>query len=375
MNIERRLNNISCKEYCKVNNFKYSIIENEHFQKIYIPNYRDNPRDNNYLDAKYPEVYIADLYNVNLIGGNNVIFDKNDNCIFDLALMDDEDRFLLAVCNVSYVDKNITLLHYDEYIQTIEEGIMLISDASFNYFHFNVELLSKLCLINKIEEYNKVPILVDECCLRFQNFKHELEMLNLNGREIIYIKQGYCYNVKKLIYISDLIISPIGLKKGELLRYEDYMIHDLAINLLHDNLSIYDNNIHRKLYISRKNCWNKRLLNDDKIQQIFTQYGYEIICPEEMSFQDQLQIFSEAEFIAGASGAGFTNILYANKNVKIICILPKEIKLSCYSNIAGLLGQQCYYLDAKIPSYTNSEHYQNSFELNEEYLRKFLEDI
>jgi len=33
------------------------------------------------------------------------------------------------------------------------------------------------------------------------------------------------------------------------------------------------------------------------------------------------------------------------------------------------------YLDAKIPSYTNSEHYQNSFELNKEYLRKFLEDI
>lgn len=375
MNVERRLNNISCKEYCNVHKLKYSIQQNEHSQKIYIPNYRDYPGGNNYLEAKYPEVYIADLYDVNLIGGNRIIFDKNDNCIFDLALMDDEDRFLLAVRNLYYVDKNITLLYYDEYIQTIEEGIMLISEASFNYFHFNVELLSKLCLINKIEEYNKVPILIDESCLRFPNFKDELKMLNLNGREIIYIKQGCCYNVKKLTYISDLIIAPIGLKTGGLLRYEDYMIDDLAVNLLYDNLPIRNNNIHRKLYISRKNCLNKRLLNEDKIQQIFKEYDYEIICPEEMSFQDQLKIFSEAEFIAGASGAGFTNILFANKNSKIICILSKEIKLSCYSNIAGILGQQCYYLDARIPSYTNSEHYQNSFELNEEYLRKFLEDI
>lgn len=373
MNIQRRLNNISCKEYCNINNFKYSTIKNEHSQKIYIPNYKNNPEDSNDFDVKYPEVYIADLYDVNLIGGNRIIFDKNDNCIFDLALMDNEDRFLLAVRNLYYVDKNITLLYYNEYIQIIEEGIMLISDASFNYFHFNIELLSKLCLINKIDKYNKVPILIDEGCLRFQNFKDELEKLNFNGREIIYIKQGYCYNVKKLIYISDLIISPIGLKKGELLRYEDYMINDLAANLLHDNLSIRNNNIYRKLYISRKNCWNKRLLNEDKIQHIFIEYGYEIICPEEMSFQDQLKIFSEAEFIAGASGAGFTNILFANKNVKIICILPKEIELSCYSNIAGILGQQCHYLDARIPSYTNGEHYQNSFELNEEYLRKFLE--
>jgi len=374
MNIEKRLKNITCKEYCKIHNFKYSIQQKEYSQKIYIPDYRDNPQVNNYIYVKYPETYIAELYNVNLIGGNSIIFDENDDCIYDLPLMDDENRFELICGNALFVDKNITSVCYNNSNEIIEQGIMLVANASFNYFHFNLESLSKLCLINEIEEYNKVPILVDERCLRIESFKDELDMLNLHGREIVYLKQGYCYNVKKLIYLSDLIISPMNFKKDVLIRYDDYIINEVAVNQLHDKLSI-NSNISRKLFISRKNCGLIRLTNHNKIEQIFKAYGYEVIYPEEMSFQDQLKTFSEAEFIAGASGAGFTNILFANKNAKIICILPKQIKLTCYSNIAGILGQQCYYLNAKIHSNTSTVYYQNSFELEEDYLNKFLENL
>jgi len=374
MNIEKSLKNISCKEYCKIHDFTYSIQQKEYSQKIYIPDYRDNLEANNYIYVKYPETYIAELYNVNLIGGNSIIFDENDDCIYDLPLMDDENRFELICGNALLVDRNVTSVCYNNSNEIIEEGIMLVAGASFNYFHFNLESLSKLCLINEIEEYNKVPILVDERCLRIQSFKDELDMLNPYGREIVYLKQGYCYNVKKLIYLSDLIISPMNFKKDVLIRYDDYIINEIAVNQLHDKLSI-NSNISRKLFISRKNCGLIRLTNHNKIEQIFKGYGYEVIYPEEMSFQDQLKTFSEAEFIAGASGAGFTNILFANKNAKIICILPKEIKLTCYSNMAGVLGQQCYYLDAKIHYNTSTVYYQNSFELEEDYLNEFLESL
>lgn len=374
MSIERRLKNISCKEYCNIHNFKYSIQRKEYTQKIYIPDYRDNLEVNNYVYAKYPETYIAELYNVNLIGGNSVIFDENDNCIYDLPLMDDENRFELKFTNTFFVNKDVTLVYYNDSVEIIEEGIMLITNASFNYFHFNLESLSKLCLINEIEEYNKIPILVDERCLRIQSFKDELDMLNSHGRKIVYLKQGYCYNIKNLIYLSDLIIAPMNFKKDVLIRYDDYIINEVGVKQLHDKLAI-NSTINKKLFISRRNCSLIRLTNQNEIEKIFKEYGYEVIYPEEMSFQDQLEIFSKAEFIAGASGAGFTNILFANRNAKIICILPKEIKLTCYSNIAGILGQECYYLDAKIHYNTNAVYYQDSFELGEEYLRKFLQSF
>lgn len=374
MSIERKLNNISCKEYCNIHNLKYSIIKDYHSEKNYIPDYTHNPKSDNYIYVKCPEIYIAELCNVNLVGGCSIIFDKNDNCIYDLPLMDDENRFELAFHHVSFVNKNFTLVNYEKSDEAIEEGIMLISNASFNYFHFNLELLSRLCLINKIEKYNKAPILIDERCLNIQSFKDELEMLNPHGRKIIPLKEGYCYNIKKLIYASELLIEPIDLKRDAFLRYDDYIMNDLAVNLLHDNLSI-NSNVYRKLFISRKNCFGNRLLNENKIQQIFQEYGYEIIYPEIMTFQEQLKIFSEAKYIAGTSGAGFTNILFANKNAKIICIAPKEVQLSCYSNIACVLEQQCYYLDAKIHYNPYLLYYQSSFEIDEDYLRKFLDNI
>ena len=374
MSVERKLNNISCKEYCTIHNLKYSVLKEENSQKNYIPDYRDNPIAVNYINVKCPEIYIAELDNMFLVGGCSITFDENNHCIYDLPLMDDENRFNLAFQNVRYVDKYVTLVKYENSNEIIEEGIMLISGASFNYFHYNLELLSKLCLINKIEEYNKFPLLVDERCLAIPSFKDELEMLNIHNRKIIPLKKGYDYNIKKLIFVSELLIEPVNLKLNALLRYEDYIMNDLAVNLLHDNLSI-NGNMSRKLFLSRQNCWNHRLVNANNVEQIFKEHGFEIIYPEIMSFKDQLKVFSEAEFIAGTSGAGFTNILFANKNAKIICIAPKDVKLSCYANIAGVLGQQCYYLDAKIRYNPNLLYYQSSFELDEEYLRKFLENI
>ena len=127
--------------------------------------------------------------------------------------------------------------------------------------------------------------------------------------------------------------------------------------------------------MSRRNAENPRLENQDSVEKIFAEHGYEIIFPEEMSLQEKLKIFSEAEFIAGPYGAGFTNVLFANKNAKIICIQPKAIEWPWISNMAGILGQQCYFLDAEISKETPFRYYQNTFKLDEKFLRKFLEQF
>lgn len=93
-----------------------------------------------------------------------------------------------------------------------------------------------------------------------------------------------------------------------------------------------------KLYISRRKSLIPRLENQDAVENVFKSFGYEIIFPQDMSFQDELKIFSEAEFIAGASGAGLTNIMFANENAKVIFIQPKTIQSPWYSTMAGILS-------------------------------------
>lgn len=373
MTIEKTLNNISCKDYCNIHNLKYSIIKKEHPQRIYPPDYGGKPNSINYINiVKYPEIFISELINVNIIGANYIIFDENNYCIYDIPLRDDENKFDLRCNNTLYIDKNITYIKYNEPVETIEEGIMLISGCSFNFSHFHTEVLSKLCLINEITEYNNVPILIDEVCLSIPQFLEELQMLNKDAHKIIPIKKGSCYNIKKLIYISDLAIYPFEIKQGYFLHYKDFIINDLGIKLLNKNLAI-ESNASRKIFMSRRNTYNPRLENQGIVEQIFADNGYEIIFPEVMSFNDQLKIFSEAKFLAGVYGSGFTNIIFTNKNAKIICIQPKAIECSWFSDLAGILGQKCYFLDAELSKETPYRYYQNRFKLlDEEFLRKFL---
>ena len=63
------------------------------------------------------------------------------------------------------------------------------------------------------------------------------------------------------------------------------------------------------------------------------------------------------------------------KNAKIICIQPKMIEWPWISNIAGILGQQSYFLDAELSKETPFRYYQNTFKLEEESLKKLLKSI
>lgn len=373
--IEKRLNNITCKEYCYVNNMKYSVILKEHFQKIYTADFGDRPKSMNYIDlVKYPEIYMAELNNVNIIGANYIIFDENNNCIYDLPFMDDENKYDLKCCNTKYVDKNITYISYYDPIETIDEGIMLIAACSFNYFHYNIEVLTKLALINQKDEYDNVPILVDEVCFRVPQFLEELTMLNKKGHRIIPLRNGTCYNVKKLIYISDLGVYPFELKKGYLLKNKDIVFSDLGVRLLNENLAI-EGNSYRKLFISRSNTINPRAENNTAVEQIFVENGYEIVFPELMTFRDQLKIFSEAKILAGVCGAGLTNIIFTNKNAQIISIQPKEIESPLFTNLAGIIGQKCYCVNGVLSEITPYRYYQNKFRVDEEYLKNLLQKL
>lgn len=375
MGIIRKLNNISCKKYCDINNYKYSIFQKEHLQKVYIPQYIDNPEAISSVDVNYPEIYISELFDVNLIGANYIIFDTNNYCIYDLPFMDDENKFDLRCNNTYAIDRNTTFINYTDSFESITEGIMLIAGFSFNFSHFQIDVLSKLCLIDKIDEYKNLPILIDEICLTIPQYREELNMLNKQGRKIISLKKGFSYNIKKLIYISDLGIYPCNIKANFLLRYKDSVINELAVKLLSSSLSISNNTLFRKLFISRSRTGNPRLKNHDAVEEIFKARGYEVIFPELMSFSDKLKIFSEAEIVSGVYGAGFTNILFSNKNTKIVCIQPKAIQAPWISNIAGILGQQYFFLDAKLYENPQCRYYESSFIVDEEYLKKFLDSF
>ena len=56
----------------------------------------------------------------------------------------------------------------------------------------------------------------------------------------------------------------------------------------------------------------RRLLNEEEIARIASEQGFEIIRAEELAFENQVMLFSEASVITGPHGAGFVNMVFCS---------------------------------------------------------------
>jgi hypothetical protein len=74
--------------------------------------------------------------------------------------------------------------------------------------------------------------------------------------------------------------------------------------------------------IGLQNAIKRYLPYNSNIENIFIKNNYKIINLEGMSFLEQANIFFNAEKIAGLCGSGFVNLIFCEKNTKIMEIMP-----------------------------------------------------
>lgn len=88
----------------------------------------------------------------------------------------------------------------------------------------------------------------------------------------------------------------------------------------------------------------RRLLNDDEITNLARGQGFEIVRCEELPFEAQITMFSEASIIVGAHGAGLTNLIFAPTSAKIVEMIGprfnrEQLVSLIFMKLASILGQ------------------------------------
>ena len=73
-----------------------------------------------------------------------------------------------------------------------------------------------------------------------------------------------------------------------------------------------------KLYIRRKNASDRNILNVDELEEFFEKEGFTIIEPHLLSFSEKVNLFHNAEFIAGPNSAGFSNLIFSHPGTKVL---------------------------------------------------------
>lgn len=83
----------------------------------------------------------------------------------------------------------------------------------------------------------------------------------------------------------------------------------------------------RRIYVTRRDARNRRkwVSNDEAIEALFRERGFEILSMAEIPFDEQARIFREARVVAGVSGAGLTELLFSPPGTHAIVLISDSL--------------------------------------------------
>ena len=203
----------------------------------------------------------------------------------------------------------------------LEEAIS-IKYAWQNYYHFFIDTLSQLFLLEENGIPNHIPIVVPN---KFPSIKYVQEFLKLSTfvkRRIIIQKPNEYYHIQKLILCKDTFQSDSVFKVVE------------SIDLIR-NCEKND-----RLFIFRPLEDGRSILNFSEIEKTVVKYGFRVVDSSKMTLEQQIILFSGASEIIGVHGAGLTNIIFRSGHpLKFLEIFPgAELTPEHYRNLSQKMG-------------------------------------
>jgi hypothetical protein len=337
---------VTVKDWAERHLTPYRVIIPERMGQVYQP--RSTMGRCEPVPVPQPECYVAEIPNATIRGIDESVW-ADGECMNDLA-MRHLGRAPLSGSTVAAnapLDGPSTGSSYRTSDRTvIPLGVLLTHHFAGNWFHWLVEQVSRLQLLDV-----DAPLLVDRRlppqCLA--------ALAAVTGRQQIAVDPTY-YTVKRLIVLGRLVWLPPDLLAGERVIASDILMASEAITYLRRLATLRKPDT--KLYIERTGP--ARLLNKGEVRAHYEAQGYVTIHPEESSFDQQRTLFGRASAIAGESGGGMTNVLFAPPECEVT-IFQTPIEWNLYANLVGFAGQPARFVDGVPTPGWSGPYYQSSY--------------
>ncbi|MDQ2752720.1 MAG: glycosyltransferase family 61 protein, partial [Bacteroidota bacterium] len=103
----------------------------------------------------------------------------------------------------------------------------------------------------------------------------------------------------------------------------------------------------RFVYISRNDSQKRRVLNEEALMQTIGKYGFQSFKLSNLSFQEKITLFSNAEIIVATIGAGQINLVFCKKNTHVIELMAEDFAQPIFNDLANKVGVKYDYLICK----------------------------
>jgi capsular polysaccharide biosynthesis protein len=289
-------------------------------------------------EAECPRPYVSVIEDAVIVGGENLVMIREGIVLNDELADFNSAEFGKKSTRIKTVqDGKVMFRDNKKPGAHIEEGILLSCGHDNNYFHWLVECLPKLLLIDSLEGFKDVPLLIPAGL--HNNLMAALERLNVNNRPLLFIEPEPACHVKRLIYPSPL--SRI------LDRYEGAPAFNTDIVLSHKWISMVANLLKnhrnnngktwRKLFLARRKGL-RSLKNQEQLEQLLLDHNFEIADLDGVSLNAQIKLFSQASLIVAPTGAALTNMLFCQPGTKVIIFMSNHETTNFYfwSNLGAI---------------------------------------
>jgi Glycosyltransferase 61 len=175
-------------------------------------------------------------------------------------------------------------------------GVLLALPLCSNYYHWMIELLPRLQLLDEHPELIDLPLIVPAEAPGFLR-----ETLRLSGylNQVQFIQRG----VQRFdsLYIPSLLSPPSHPSPK-------------AVSWLREKLAAWRfpgaPTKHRRIYISRRDAPTRYATNEDEVVEMLARFGFVAVKLSDYTVIQQIRLFSEAHIIVGLHGAGLANLAF-----------------------------------------------------------------
>jgi capsular polysaccharide biosynthesis protein len=232
----------------------------------------------------------------------------------------------------------------------LTSAIVLTSGYWVNWAHFLTEVLPKALIADKRAQWRGWPMVISSAAL--SNAQELLRLLVATDRDII--KACGRVRIDRAGYVSSVGFCPLEYAydwKTEFPKIlpTDCVFSPYALDLVRTaagRLIPPPVNAAPRLLYLRRNSSTRRFINQDEVEQVFRARGFEIVVPENLSVQQQIEMFSRAKVIAGPTGAAIANMVFASPGCRMLVLAAfnRHWPFHYWLNMAHAAGHRLQYL-------------------------------
>jgi capsular polysaccharide biosynthesis protein len=187
-------------------------------------------------------------------------------------------------------------------------AVISTAAAERNYGHWTMDLLPRF---HYLERAGFGPDKVDHYVINHTGRPYEIDSfrrLGLPPEKIVRADESLHFTADHLVTTTQK--GPVD----EVARY--------AVKWLREGFSRVPLRPSRRLYLTRRNCGFRRLLNEAELEPMLRAQGFEILTMDALPQADQIALFAEARIMLGPHGSAFTNAVYAPTSAVMAELIP-----------------------------------------------------